>query len=143
MRSMLRSLMLCCAVLAAACGGDDDPIAPVTEASVVGVWNLRSVNGSPIPFPLAQTVEVLLQLRSASITLTADRQYLDIQNFRISRIGQQDTLFSDTITGTWTLSGNEMVVSVSENDGGGQIPLLFVNNQALKLESGFTYSYRK
>jgi hypothetical protein len=39
--------------------------------------------------------------------------------------------------------GNEMTVAVDEIDGGGQIPLLFVNNQLLKLESGFTYNYRK
>lgn len=143
MPSLLRPLLLLVAVLAVACGGDDDPIAPVTEQTVVGAWNLRGVNGGPIPFALAQTVDVLLQVRSGTITLTADKRYRDVQDFRISRSGQSDTLFSDTISGRWTLVGNEMTVAVDEIDGGGQIPLLFVNNQLLKLESGFTYNYRK
>jgi hypothetical protein len=140
MRSLFR--LLCCTALLipAACGGDDDPIAPVTEATVVGTWNLRGVNGDPLPFPLAQTVEILLQIRSGQVIIGADKRYTDIQELRISRVGQADTVFADTIGGSWTLVGNEMTVTV---DGGGSIPILFVNNQLLKLESGFTYNYRK
>jgi redox-sensitive bicupin YhaK (pirin superfamily) len=141
MRSLFRTLVLTALIAAVACGGDDDdPIAPVTNESVVGVWTLRGVNGDPLPFPLAQTVDIKLEVRSGTVTLGADRSFLDVQELRIYRTGQATVTRSDTLRGTWSLTGNEMTVALSS---GGEMPVLFLNNQLLKLESSFTYTYRK
>jgi len=60
----MRRIGACLLLIAAAACGGDSPTQP-TPASVAGVWNLQTVNGSGLPF-------ILAQLENDKVELTDD-----------------------------------------------------------------------
>jgi len=136
-----RLTLIAAAVLAIACGGDDDetPMGPITEATITGTWTLREVSGQRLPFTAALTPEIRLEILGGRAVLGADRTYNDEQYIRIRRTGEPERRDTLRISGVWALEGNALTVRV----GTDSFPGLFVNNQFLKQESGFTYSYRR
>ncbi len=135
-----RTLVALLALFVVACGGGDDgPSGPLTDETAVGTWRLRQVNGLGLPFTAAFTEQVRIQIVSGRLVLSADRAYRDEQTLRIRPTGEPERDTTFVVTGTWTRDGDE----ISVRTGSDTLPILFVNGQLIKPESGFFYSYRK
>lgn len=109
MRRLILSVM--CAL--AACGGDS-PTAP-TQASVVGTWQLQSVNGQGLPYIAEQVGADKVELTSDVVTAAAGGSFAEIVSYRITQ-GGQVSAYSESYAGTYTLNGT--AVTFRWNDDG-------------------------
>ena len=94
----LLSLVLAASLLAA-CGDS------FTPEDVAGIYNLDTVNGSPIPFTKAVTeggLPATAQIISGSVTLTAANTFSSIVSFNVT-VGTTVDPDSDTESGTYAL----------------------------------------
>ena len=124
MRRFVSCMLL---IVAAACGGDS-PTQPT--ASVVGTWNLQTVNGSALPYLVPQTDFEAVELMSDVLTAAANGTFTQMTRFRVTQDGQAYpdsipdagsyalngtavtfTFDSDGSTGTGSLSGNTLTVA--------------------------------
>jgi hypothetical protein len=124
MRRVVSCMLL---IVAAACGGDS-PTQPT--ASVVGTWNLQTVNGSALPYLVPETDTVKVELLSDVLTVAANGTFTEMTQLRATQNGQASTesipdggsyalngtavtftFDSDESTGTGSLSGNTLTVA--------------------------------
>ena len=82
MRRFVSCMLL---IVAAACGGDS-PTRPT--ASVVGTWNLQTVNGSALPYLVPQTDFEAVELLSDVLTAAANGTFAQMTRFRVTQDGQ-------------------------------------------------------
>jgi hypothetical protein len=88
------------AMLCIACSDSTGP-----DATHVGVYHLRTVNGDALPFTLAQVGADRVEVASGYIVLNADGTFTDRTTFRIvEAAGEQVT--DETATGTYTTNGS-------------------------------------
>ncbi len=141
MFAIRRPLIAVLVLLVVACGGDDEssPTGPLTDETAVGTWRLRRINNLTLPFTAAFTEQVRIQIVAGQLVIGADRSYRDEQTLRIRQTGQAERDTTFVVTGTWTRTGNELLVRV----GSDSFPVLYLDGQLLKSETGFFYSYRK
>jgi len=102
-------LVLC---LALACGGDSTTSEPTT-ASLAGTWSLQTINGIPLPFVIAQTATTKAEVLSDIVTATAAGTYTEVTQTRTTVNGQATTT-TDNDAGTYTISGNTVVIRSSD-----------------------------
>jgi hypothetical protein len=124
----MRRLLLAIAVLTMACGSDATE--PTTMASVAGTWSLSTVNGTALPYILAQSGADKLEWTADVITATSTGSFTQISSFKTTANGQVTTqttpdagtfsingtavtftFQSDGSTGTGALNGNTMTVT--------------------------------
>ena len=113
----------------AACGGDS-PTQP--RASVVGTWNLQTVDGSALPYLVPQNDFEALELMSDVLTVDANGTFTQLSQFRVTEDGQASTesfpdggsyalngtavtftFDSDGSTGTGSLAGTTLTVAAA------------------------------
>jgi len=92
------------------CGGSDSSVGP--NASVGGTWNLRSINGTPLP---ANFVDqgTTLTITSSTLTMSGSTSgaYNEVIAYRAVSGGQTVT-GTQTEVGTWSANGG----SITFND---------------------------
>lgn len=91
--------------LAAACG--DSSSGPSPE-SLVGTWNLQSLNGTPLPFVL-QGANPKVELLNDQIVVQSNGTFTDSYNFRFTDVNGVVTTNGASDPGTWTLNGTAVV----------------------------------
>ena len=125
----MRRIGACLLLIAAAACGGDSPTQP-TPASVAGVWNLQTVNGSGLPFILAQLGNDKVELTDDVLNVSENGTFTQLTHFRITQAGEVTTdslpdagtyalngtavtftFESDGSTGTGSLSGNSLTVA--------------------------------
>ena len=101
---------LCAAVLIAACGGDSPSGPGSNDSSPVGAYAISTVNAKPLPFAMFSDTNYLYEVTSGSLALTADGTYQNVMHFRQTIPGNV-SLFVDSTTGTWVLSGSTITLT--------------------------------
>jgi hypothetical protein len=115
-----------------ACGGDS-----VTSTDLFGSYTLSTVNGSPLPYSISSTEQVL----SDKIVITNDKQWTENGSLSIVQAGQTDVgPFSDF--GTVTQTGTEISLYSTDNSqtayGG-----TFGKSSMTVTSIGFTFVFNK
>jgi hypothetical protein len=135
----MKSLIAACLLVLAACGGDDGPTAP-TMASIAGTWNLQTVNGSPLPFTVAQSGADKIEVLGDAITVTATATFTQLTQVRVTQGGQATTQ-SVADAGSYTLSGKTVTFTFNSDGSSGTGTL---NGTTLTVtDSGIALVYRK
>ena len=129
-------MVLCFAL---ACGSNAPPTQPVT-VSLVGTWTLHDINGLVLPVVLTQTATTKTEMLSDIVTATADGTYTEVAEARTTVNGQA-TVSSHTDTGTYTVTGNAVVVH-SNNDGS-SINGTIKGNTFTIAANGIAFEYRR
>ena len=110
----LASLLLATAVFA--CGGDSTS----PTASIAGSWNLQTVDGSSLPFILAQTGGNKQELTGGVLTLSAASSSAGSYTITLTErvtVNGQVTTSSGSDAGTYSLNGT--AVTLTSNSGAG------------------------
>ena len=123
---MRRFFVLLVFATAVGCGGDSST--SPTDTTVSGTYTLRTVNRIPLPFTVAQTDSITVELVSDAFTLTESRTWTESTVRRTTSSGQAVT---DTVSdaGTFVLSGTNNITLISANGstdgtiGGGVLTL--------------------
>ena len=133
MRRVMLGLIVACSV---ACF--DDSI--VGSPTVTGTYTLRTINGSPLPYVLAQTSTSKTEVLDRAITLHKGSTYASSGHLRVTENGQTTTI-STPATGTYSLFGNS--ISFRSNAGGGDAVAIIDGNRMTFIEAGMTSVFRK
>lgn len=99
-----RLLILCALVASVACGGAKSVDLP--DASLSGIWTLRSVNNAALPYTLSQSPTYPTTILGATLTIsgTGAGFYGEVISTRVvTPMRTMDT--SLTYAGTWVLKG--------------------------------------
>jgi hypothetical protein len=106
--------------LSLACGSDNatDP----TTASVVGTWNLTSVNGASLPFTI-QAANPKIEVLDQRFTFASAGTFSIAGNNRQTTSAGAVTTTPFTDTGTWTLSGTTVNAHYNGDNSNGTIAL--------------------
>lgn len=111
--------------IALLCAGCADSTGP--DASHVGIYHLRTVNGQALPFTLAQVGADRVQVEAGYIMLNPDGTFTDRTTFRITEAGGAYSQH-ETATGTYTTNGS--VVQLSPT-GAGRYSVAISDNRVL------------
>ena len=90
------------------CGGDDTPNGPI-ELSIVGEYDLITVEGESLPYTLFDILGERLECLSGSIDIRASGTISSEVEMRLTTDGVSET-FSETDTGTWSSSGSSVTL---------------------------------
>lgn len=100
--------------LLSACGSD----ATQPSRTVEGTFNLTTVNGAALPFTLVEDdPDNRVDLVAGVIVTTVDRTFTDVMSFLIVEGGEEET-DTESLAGTYVLSGNTISFTVSGGVGG-------------------------
>jgi hypothetical protein len=124
---------------AAACSGDSDPTAP-TQASITGTWTLQTINGTRLPFIVAQTGADKLELTSDVLTVSGTGSFTQTTTLRLTQNGQVTTQ-SVADAGTYTLNGT--AASFRFNSDGSTGTGSISGNTLTVTSEGFALVYTK
>ena len=133
----MRRLFLLLLPLALACGGDltTEP----AQVSVAGTWELQSVNGSALPFVVAQTPSSKVEVMGDVITALSSGTWTEILEVRSTQNGQSTTQ-SVTDAGSFTMNGTSVTFVASDGSSGSG----FVTGNTFTLSmDGFARVYKK
>lgn len=106
MRRLPAVLALALATSIAACGKDSGTS---PSASLVGLWNLSTVNGAPLPFTVRESnpkIEVL----DDRITWAADGTFAEAGTARYTDVAGVVKTSPYTDTGTWKVDGSTITI---------------------------------
>jgi hypothetical protein len=103
-------------VFAFACGGDGST--GPTQVSVAGTWNLQTVNGSNLPFVVAQTGTDKVELVSDVLTAVPTGSFTDITTIR-NTVNGQVTTESEADAGSYTLNGTAVTFTFNSDGSTG------------------------
>jgi hypothetical protein len=108
----MRKSLIAFLALTLACSGDSTG---PTEASVAGTWNLQSINGTALPFVVAQTGTNKVEITGDVLTVTASGSFTEITTVRTTQNGTSTT---QTVpdAGTYVLNGNNVTFQF-QSDG--------------------------
>lgn len=134
----MRHFVSCMLLMVVAACGSDSPTQP--RASVVGTWNLQTIDGSALPYLVAQTDSEALELMSDVLTFDANGTFTQLSQIRVTQDGQASTeSFSDG--GSYALNGTAVTFTF---DGDGSIGTASLAVNTLSLASaGFALVYKK
>ena len=112
-RFLVMTFVLATTVLAGC--GSDGSTAP-TQASMAGVWNLSTINGSPLPFVL-QASAPKIEILSDQLVVTASGTFTEST---VARFTDGGTVSTTTIpdAGTYTINGTAAVFTFSDGSSG-------------------------
>jgi hypothetical protein len=136
-------ISLRCFVVLALCGalacGSDATVSEPTPASLVGTWALHDINGIVLPAVIGQTATTKIEMMSDVVTATAAGTYSIVAQLRTTTNGQV-TLSSESDAGTYTLTGNAVVI---HSDNGSTINGTVKGNTFTVASGGIAYEFRK
>jgi hypothetical protein len=111
MRRLAAFLTLALVSTSLACGSDK--VTGPTVESLVGTWNLSTVNGAPLPFTY-RAADPKLELLSDQFVTFADGTFTATQVVRVTDVdGVSTQTFPDF--GVWALSGTAILFQFSDN----------------------------
>lgn len=111
----MKRLALALSVAFVLAGCSDSPTGP-TQVSVVGTWNLKTVNGAPPPFITAQTGQDKTEIMGNVLTFLADGVFTQVTTVRSTLNGAVTTqTFSNT--GPYTVNGAAVTYAVNGFSG--------------------------
>ena len=143
MRASVRAVVAAALLGTAACRVEDAPVAPLpTEATVVGVYNLSTANGGPLPFPLDVNDTTKFEVVSGRVTVNADHTFADMLTTRLTYTsGSQAPIeHSNTQPGTWTLAGNILTLTYGVD---ASVTAIVIGKQLTKSALGVPMGYTK
>lgn len=118
MRSRYKPALLAVAVTLSACG---DKTGLDAEASIVGTWDVQSVNGTALPWSETQTdqgITCTFTLNTMAITFTSSHTYNGTMSISIVCPGQQPFHLTEGFGGTYSISGNQITMTeTGETEG--------------------------
>jgi len=136
---MRKSMGFVLAALALACGGDK--VAGPNAESVAGSYSLRTVNGSALPFVVAEVAGDRLEVTAGALSVNADNSYVLTFTLRETQ-GASVTSETTTEEGTYHRSSNTL--SFHPNDDSGDWSASFGTGGALTMTvDGVTLSFHK
>lgn len=121
----------------AGCGGDSGT--GPDRASVVGTWNLQTVNGQPLPYVIAQQGADKVELTRDSFTFSSST-FTQTTDYRLTQ-GGQVTTGSDADAGRYTLNGD--AVTVEFNSDGSSATGALAGNTITITDEGIVGVYRR
>ncbi len=124
--------------LAACGGGGDSPTGPTT-ASVVGTWNLQSINGQALPYVLQQTGADKLEVTRETFTFSSTT-FTQTTDYRLTQSGRVTT-DSEADAGRYTINGN--AVTVTFNSDGSSVTGTVSGNTITAAADGVALVYRR
>ena len=107
---MRRLMLLALPFALLACGSDNDTSTSVTLASLAGVWNLQTANGTALPFTISNSGGIKTELLSISETVLATGAFSGAE---VTRITAGTTVTVDTLPSAGTISLSGTLVSVN------------------------------
>jgi hypothetical protein len=135
MRRTMSVLVLAFLLPLAACG--DGPTA--VPVDVVGTWELRTINGMPLPVILASSGEDTAEVLDGSIILQADGRFEDSVTLRFTIDGEVTTDV-DVIEGTYTQQGGALVLT---SDEGGSFSATVTDGELVQIINQLTLRYTR
>jgi hypothetical protein len=128
-------------VAIAACGGSGD--GGTGPSTTTGTYQLTTVQGKALPYRLYSDVNYSVDVADGSVTLTTDGNFLATLRSE-ERVENHLSVYSDTATGKWALSGSKVDFTLSDGshtsatlsnhtmtlvDSSGVTPLTYVYTQ--------------
>lgn len=104
---MRRFSLLLTAILVTACGGSTEP------TTVYGTYNLRTINGAKPPVVIYSANGVSFSVTSSALTLRQDGTFSWTRNEHSVGGPNGPNDFAETEDGTFTQSGNDLVLTYS------------------------------
>ena len=137
---VLAALALALSVVA--CNGDDvtSPDVNVVPVSILGTWQLESVDGLPLPLLLDQLGEDKIELMEAAVTATTNSTFRSTSVERTTIAGQA-TSQSYAEEGTYAINGSR--VSFTFTSDGSVVNGVVDGNQLRFSETGIVVVYRR
>lgn len=110
------------------------------ELSPVGVYHLRTINGAPLPYTIAQLGTDRVEVATGIIILNADGTFTERTSFRITEASGTRTEEQGT-SGTYTTNGSVVQLSPA---GAGRYSVALSDNRVLtQTVDSFVLVYRK
>lgn len=126
----MRKFVVSLAIALAACS---DATAPEDEFVVEGDYNLISINGQRLPFTLVQLFEYHLQQIGGTLTLNANKTFVERNTLR-EIIGQEQKDTTIVLTGIWEREDSAIVLTTTR-DGSVLFGIARKNRLELNFES--------
>jgi hypothetical protein len=130
----MRYLAAAALVLAVACDSSTSP-----EATIVGTWNLSTMNGSPLPFTVFGSGANKVEITAGVITFAQGGTYSSTMTTRSTMNGVA-TNSTDSETGNYTITG--ATVSITDPGEPTQTATMSGNTLTTTVE-GFTFVFIK
>ena len=114
MRRLFGLLLITLFAATACC---DDASGP--DSTVEGSYTLRSIDGTAMPYLFGVDTETGAEVHyfSSELTLFQSGTFREIDTFRF-RLGTNSTFETDTISGVWTRSNNNVTLTLTTEDEG-------------------------
>ena len=135
----MRRLLAVALVLAAACGGDTTT-GPTVQQQITGTWSLSTVNGSALPFTIAQTGTNKVELVSDVFVVASTGSFTQTTTVRTTINGVVTTQ-SVADAGTYTVSGT--AITLHFNSDGSTGTASFSGNTFTTTDGGLALVYRR
>ena len=135
-----RTVNVLLALLTVSLGGCGGATAPA--AAVVGRYELRTVNGAPLPFIVAQSDTTKGELTDDQLTLNADGTFHDLEALRTTR-GGSVTLWKAAYLGIYESTDASVQFTVTSPVGGGFAGAVSGTTLTITYPSGNTFVYSR
>jgi hypothetical protein len=89
-----------------------------TNATMAGVWNLETINGSPLPVVVSGAAPTRVEVVSGVLTFTIEGTFTQVTKSRVTVSGVT-TDSTDTDSGTYTVSGPTLTVKFAPDNATG------------------------
>jgi hypothetical protein len=135
---MKKNLLLAFALISLSLGCGGDSTSPGDGASIVGTWDLRTINGSPMPFVLTQSATFKDEIVSDVLAMNEDRTGTEVFIERQTTNGVATT---DTTTSATTWSQSNAAVTVTFPSDGSAVHGTVSASTFVLAETGITAVY--
>ena len=132
-----RSLLLAAVAFAVACGSDS-PTGPAV--SIAGTWTLQTVNGSALPFIIAQIGQDKVELLSDVFVVSETGSFTETSTVRMTQNGVVTTN-SAADAGSYTVNGT--AVSLHFNSDNSTATASWSGNTMTTTDGGFALVYKR
>ncbi len=105
-----RGALLAAAVIAIACGGES----ATAPTSPVGAYQLSTIQGKPLPFRLYSDTNYSFDIAKGTLSLGSDGNFT-AAFLSEERVEGHLSVYADTSTGAWALSGTSITFTASDN----------------------------
>jgi len=139
MRTLIATVYTVAAIALAGCGSDGADTTNPKSSSPVGVWNLVTADGAPLPFAF-QDRGVKYEIMSDQYVLSADGKFTETYQLRDTD-GTIVGLENLTDTGTWKLTGTVFVITYADN--GAQATGTFAGDTVTLTQLGALMVYKR
>ena len=109
-------------------------------ANISGRYELRTVNGGTLPYTVIAIGNDRLEILSGFLQANSDMTFSFSLTSRVSQGGQTQTT-TETDSGTWTQTGNQVVFRSSSD--GTQQTAVASDNELTAIVEGFSLVFRK